>query len=94
MNVFAFTAAWGTVLEVWTGASMHFGREAGVYVLNTWVKKWSARRNGFGQAVNVILRASRAVSPMLEQVSGEEEVEESEESTCRRRGGPLRVTRD
>ena len=44
-------------------------------------KKGSARRNGFCQAGNVISRASRAVSPMLEQVSGEVEVQEIEERT-------------
>ena len=54
---------------------MHFGDESGVYVLNTWVKKVSARRN----ASNVTSRASRSVSPMLEQVSDEEDVQEIEE---------------
>ena len=38
-------------------------------------------RNGFCQAGNVISRASRAVSPRLKQVSDEEEVQETEEST-------------
>ena len=58
--------------------------------LRTWVwsvcvehlgKKWSARRNGFCQAGNVISRASRAVSPILGQVSDEEDVPAIEEST-------------
>ena len=58
--------------------------------LRTWVwsvcvehlgKKWSTRRNGFCQPGNVISRASRAVSPILGQVSDEEDVPPIEEST-------------
>ena len=41
-------------------------------------KTWSARRNGFCQAGNVISRAS---SPMHEQVSDEEDVQEIKERT-------------
>ena len=58
--------------------------------LQTWVwsvcvehlgNKWSARRNGFCQAGKVISRASRAASPILGQVSDEEDVLAIEEST-------------
>ena len=77
-NVVTFTAEGGTMKNLWTGASMHFGGESGVYVLNT-LKKRNARRNGFCQPDNVI--SSRAVSPMLKQVSDEGEVQEIEEST-------------
>ena len=31
------TAEGVTIRNLWTGASMHFGRGSGVYVLNTWV---------------------------------------------------------
>ena len=34
-NVVTFTAEGGTMKNLWTGASMHFGGESGVYVLNT-----------------------------------------------------------
>ena len=77
-NVVALTVEGGSTKILWTGASIHFERDSGVYVLNTWVKKENVRRNGFCQAGNVI---SRAVSPRLEQVSDEEDVQESEEST-------------
>ena len=79
-NVVTFAVEGDTIKNLWTGASMHFGRKSGVYVLNTRVKKGSARRNIFCQAGNVISRASRAVSPLLEQVSDAEEVQEIEES--------------
>ena len=38
-NVVTFTAEGGTIKKLWKGASMHFGGESGVYVLNTWVKR-------------------------------------------------------
>ena len=38
-NVVTFAAEVDTIKNVWTGAAMHFGRESGVYVLNTWVKR-------------------------------------------------------
>ena len=38
-NVVTFTAEGGTIKNVWTGASTHFRRESGVYVLNTCVKR-------------------------------------------------------
>ena len=81
-NVVTFTAEGGTIKNLWTGASMHFGRESGVCVCVEYLgKKGSARRNGFRQAGNVISRASRAASPILDQVSDAEEIQEIEEST-------------
>ena len=79
-NVVTFTAEGDTIKNVWTGALTHFGRESGVSVLNTWVKRGAPGGIDFCQAGNVISRASRAVSPLLEQVSDEEEVQEIEES--------------
>ena len=38
-NVVTFTAEGSTIKNLRMGASMHFGRESGVYVLNTWVKR-------------------------------------------------------
>ena len=38
-NVVSFTAEVGTIKNLWTGASVHFGGGSGVYVLNTWVKR-------------------------------------------------------
>ena len=38
-NVVAFTAEGSTMKNLWTGASMHFGGESGVYVLNNWEKR-------------------------------------------------------
>ena len=37
-NFVTFTAEGGTIKNLWRGASMHFGRESGVYVVKTWVK--------------------------------------------------------
>ena len=51
---------------------MHFGREAGVYVLNTWVKTHGAPGG---------MDLARASSPMHEQVSDEQDVQEIEERT-------------
>ena len=61
-----FTVEGGTTKNLRTGASIHFGRESGVHVLNIVVEEY-VRRNEFCQAGNVI---SRAVSPRLEQVVG------------------------
>ena len=35
-NVVTFTAHGGTMKNLWTGTTTRFGRESGVYVLNTW----------------------------------------------------------
>ena len=40
--VVAVPAEGSTIKNLWKGASIHFGREAGVYVLNTWLKKYGA----------------------------------------------------
>ena len=38
-NVVTFTAHGGTIKNLWTGTTTRFGRESGVYVLNTWVRR-------------------------------------------------------
>ena len=38
-NVVTFAAEEDTIKNLWTGASMRFGRESGVSVLNTCVKR-------------------------------------------------------
>ena len=46
-NVVTFTAQGGTIRNLWTGAVTSFGRDAGVYVLNTWVKAGASSQSDF-----------------------------------------------
>ena len=46
-NVVTFTAEGSTIKNLWTGASMHFGRGSGVYVFEHLGEKGNARRNAF-----------------------------------------------
>ena len=51
-NVVAFTAE-GSTINIVDGVALHFGREAGVYVLNTWVKwEWSVCAEHVGRKVS------------------------------------------
>ena len=48
-NVDTFAVEGDTIKNLWTGASMHFGREPGVSVLNTWVKRGAPGRIDFAR---------------------------------------------
>ena len=68
-KVVTSTAEGSTIKNLWTR------------IWSSWVKKGIAWRNGVWQVGNVIPRVSRAVSPMLDHVSDEEDVQAIEENT-------------
>ncbi len=46
-NVVVFTARGGTIHNLWTGRKTPFGRERGIYTLNTWVKTDATQAQSF-----------------------------------------------